>query len=122
MLSGRDSHIPNGLSTIPVALTDVKRQFDGNWLPTAKVALPSPAGPARIATAHPPARLLDAAPFRRTRTNFTVHTLAHYDQRAEEFRASTRSHDVSQNIAALLRHIHGHPPFDDSRLRLRPRA
>ena len=41
----------------------------------------------------------------------SAHTLAHYDQRAEEFRAGTRSHDVSQNIAALLRHIHGHPPF-----------
>jgi SAM-dependent methyltransferase len=38
-------------------------------------------------------------------------TLAHYDQRAEEFRDGTRHHDVSQNIAALLRHIEGRPPF-----------
>jgi SAM-dependent methyltransferase len=38
-------------------------------------------------------------------------TLAHYEQRAVEFRASTRDHDVSQNIAALLRHIEGPAPF-----------
>ncbi|MBM3353945.1 MAG: class I SAM-dependent methyltransferase [Betaproteobacteria bacterium] len=38
-------------------------------------------------------------------------TLEHYEQRAEDFRAGTRDHDVSQNIAALLRHIEGAPPF-----------
>jgi SAM-dependent methyltransferase len=38
-------------------------------------------------------------------------TLAHYEQRAEEFRAGTRDHDVRQNIDALLRHIRGEPPF-----------
>lgn len=38
-------------------------------------------------------------------------TLAHYESRAESFRAGTRDHDVSQNIAALLRHIVGTPPF-----------
>jgi SAM-dependent methyltransferase len=38
-------------------------------------------------------------------------TLAHYEQRAQEFRAGTQDHDVSQNIAALLRHIEGEPPF-----------
>jgi SAM-dependent methyltransferase len=38
-------------------------------------------------------------------------TLAHYGQRAEAFRASTRDHDVSQNIDALLRHIEGAAPF-----------
>jgi SAM-dependent methyltransferase len=38
-------------------------------------------------------------------------TLAHYDQQAQEFRAGTRDHDVSQNIAALLRHIEGEPPL-----------
>ena len=38
-------------------------------------------------------------------------TLAHYEQRAEAFRTGTRDHDVSQNIAALLRHIQGDPPF-----------
>ncbi|HVA39138.1 MAG TPA: class I SAM-dependent methyltransferase [Candidatus Binataceae bacterium] len=41
----------------------------------------------------------------------TARTLAYYDHRAEEFRAGTRDHDVSQNIAALLRHIEGEPPF-----------
>lgn len=38
-------------------------------------------------------------------------TLAYYNQRAEEFRAGTSDHDVRQNIAALLRHIVGQPPF-----------
>ena len=41
----------------------------------------------------------------------SARTLAHYDQHAESFRAGTRDHDVSQNIAALLRHIEGAPPF-----------
>jgi SAM-dependent methyltransferase len=41
----------------------------------------------------------------------TAVTLAHYEQRAEEFRAGTRDHDVRQNIDALLRHIQGEPPF-----------
>jgi SAM-dependent methyltransferase len=38
-------------------------------------------------------------------------TLAHYNARADEFRAGTRNHDVAQNIDALLRHIEGTPPF-----------
>ncbi|WPC04994.1 class I SAM-dependent methyltransferase [Pseudomonas benzenivorans] len=38
-------------------------------------------------------------------------TLAHYQDHAEDFRAGTRDHDVSQNIAALLRHIRGEPPY-----------
>ncbi len=38
-------------------------------------------------------------------------TLEHYEQRAEEFREGTRDHDVSQNVAALLQHIEGEPPF-----------
>jgi SAM-dependent methyltransferase len=38
-------------------------------------------------------------------------TLAHYQQRAVEFRTTTIDHDVSQNIAALLRHIKGTPPY-----------
>ena len=38
-------------------------------------------------------------------------TLDHYNQRAEEFREGTRDHDVGQNIAALLEHIQGAPPF-----------
>ena len=38
-------------------------------------------------------------------------TLAHYDKRADSFWEGTRSHDVSQNIAALLKSIGGNPPF-----------
>jgi SAM-dependent methyltransferase len=38
-------------------------------------------------------------------------TLEHYNRTAEAFREGTRDHDVSQNIAALLRHIRGTPPF-----------
>ena len=37
-------------------------------------------------------------------------TLAHYEQRAEDFWAGTRDHDVRQNIDALLQHIEGAPP------------
>jgi SAM-dependent methyltransferase len=38
-------------------------------------------------------------------------TLAYYECSAERFRAGTSDHDVSQNIAALLRHIEGQPPY-----------
>ena len=38
-------------------------------------------------------------------------TLEHYDSRAEDFWQGTRDHDVSQNMAALLKHIEGTPPF-----------
>jgi SAM-dependent methyltransferase len=38
-------------------------------------------------------------------------TLAHYDQRAEDFWQGTRGHDVRQNIDALLGAIQGDPPF-----------
>ena len=38
-------------------------------------------------------------------------TLAHYNEKAHAFREGTRDHDVSQNIAALLRHIEGKAPF-----------
>jgi SAM-dependent methyltransferase len=38
-------------------------------------------------------------------------TLAHYNQRAEDFWRGTRDHDVSQNVAALLQYIQGDPPF-----------
>jgi SAM-dependent methyltransferase len=41
----------------------------------------------------------------------SARTLEHYDVRAEPFRDSTRDHDVSQNIDALLRHIRCEPPF-----------
>lgn len=38
-------------------------------------------------------------------------TLDHYNERAETFWEGTRDHDVRQNIAALLEHIEGPPPF-----------
>lgn len=41
----------------------------------------------------------------------TTATLSHYERRAEEFRAGTLDHDVSQNIDALLRHTEGASPF-----------
>jgi SAM-dependent methyltransferase len=44
-------------------------------------------------------------------TAISKRTLAHYSGRSEAFWAGTRDHDVSQNIAALLRHIDGPPPF-----------
>ena len=39
-------------------------------------------------------------------------TLAHYEQHAQSYWEGTRDHDVSQNIAALLKQIPGQPPFD----------
>ena len=42
----------------------------------------------------------------------SLRTLAHYDQRAEEFWRGTRDHDVRQNMDALLAAIEGRPPFD----------
>jgi SAM-dependent methyltransferase len=41
----------------------------------------------------------------------TRRTLAYYERNAESFRRGTQHHDVAQNIAALLRHIEGRPPF-----------
>jgi len=38
-------------------------------------------------------------------------TLDDYNQNASGFRAGTWSHDVSQNINALLRHIQAQPPY-----------
>lgn len=38
-------------------------------------------------------------------------TIGHYDARAEIYWEGTRDHDVSQNIAALLRYIQGPSPF-----------
>jgi SAM-dependent methyltransferase len=37
--------------------------------------------------------------------NASKRTLGHYNERAESFWQGTRDHDVSQNIAALLRHL-----------------
>jgi SAM-dependent methyltransferase len=38
-------------------------------------------------------------------------TLQSYDARAEDFANGTRGHDVSQNIAALLKYIEGRSPY-----------
>ncbi|MBD9517053.1 MULTISPECIES: class I SAM-dependent methyltransferase [unclassified Pseudomonas] len=38
-------------------------------------------------------------------------TLQHYQNSAQSFREGTWDHDVTQNIAALLRHIQGEAPF-----------
>jgi len=38
-------------------------------------------------------------------------TLQHYNSNADSFREGTKDHDVSQNIAALLRHIEGQGPY-----------
>lgn len=38
-------------------------------------------------------------------------TLEHYNRNAEDFHEGTQGHDVSQNIAALLRYIEGGAPF-----------
>ncbi len=43
--------------------------------------------------------------------NTAVLTLEHYNQHAESFQEGTRDHDVSQNVAALLQHIAGEPPY-----------
>ena len=44
-------------------------------------------------------------------THITDVTLDHYNQRAAAFWEGTRSHDVSQNIQALLKHIDVDAPF-----------
>ena len=41
----------------------------------------------------------------------TQRTRGHYDRHAESFWRGTRDHDVGQNIAALLGHLEGAPPF-----------
>ena len=38
-------------------------------------------------------------------------TLRHYDEQAESYAAGTADHDVSQNIAALRRHLEGPRPW-----------
>lgn len=39
-------------------------------------------------------------------------TIAHYNNKAEDFWENTKDHDVSQNIAALLKHINSEAPFE----------
>ena len=41
----------------------------------------------------------------------TARTLEHYRRNAERFQEGTQDHDVRQNVAALLDHIAGVPPF-----------
>ncbi len=41
----------------------------------------------------------------------TRRTLAHYDATADAFWEGTRDHDVSENVAALLRNLEGPGPF-----------
>ena len=43
--------------------------------------------------------------------DIAARTLDHYNRRAEDFWLGTRDHDVSQNIAALLKYTMGTPPF-----------
>ena len=43
--------------------------------------------------------------------DITRRTLDDYDAKADDFWAGTRDHDVTQNIAALLRQIEGTAPF-----------
>ena len=42
--------------------------------------------------------------------HLTSVTLSHYDAGARAFQRGTHDHDVSQNVAALLRHLTGPPP------------
>ncbi len=44
------------------------------------------------------------------KADLTTATLAHYNDSADSFWQGTRDHDVSQNIAALLRHLEGEAP------------
>ena len=44
-------------------------------------------------------------------TSVSGQTIAHYDERADQFWEGTRDHDVRQNINALLRHIRAAKPY-----------
>ena len=44
-------------------------------------------------------------------SDISARTLGHYERNAESFWRGTRDHDVGQNIAALLGHLEGAPPF-----------
>jgi SAM-dependent methyltransferase len=52
-----------------------------------------------------------ASPMQSGLEALTARTLGHYEARAADYAAGTRDHDVSQNITALLRHIHHPPPL-----------
>jgi hypothetical protein len=42
----------------------------------------------------------------------TQRTIAHYNNKVEDFWEGTKDHDVSQNITALLTHIQSEAPFE----------
>ena len=65
-------------------------------------------GPRHQGTRH--ARGVTAVPAEELE-KIAVVTLDHYERNAAGFREGTRDHDVSQNIAALLRAIEVPPPF-----------
>ena len=44
--------------------------------------------------------------------DIAARTLAHYDQHARSYWEGTHDHDVSQNIATLLKYIEAAPPFE----------
>lgn len=46
-----------------------------------------------------------------TLRRISEYTLAHYNDHAGRFQEGTKDHDVSQNIAALLRHIDASAPY-----------
>lgn len=47
----------------------------------------------------------------RNLANISAQTVGHYNQHADAFWEGTRDHNVSQNIAALLRHLGSGSPF-----------
>jgi SAM-dependent methyltransferase len=56
---------------------------------------------------HAPLVVLDDGEVREV----SASTIAHYEQSAVSFWEGTRHHDVSQNVAALLRHINAEAPY-----------
>jgi len=56
----------------------------------------------------PPSPLVELAP--EALGAVTQSTVSHYHERADDFRAGTMDHDVSQNVEALLRHLPGKAP------------
>ena len=61
----------------------------------------------RLAVSKPLDSLLDSHALEA----LAARTLGHYDATAQSFEEGTRTHDVSQNYAALLSAIEGPPPF-----------
>jgi SAM-dependent methyltransferase len=78
--------------------------------PNRRCRLSAASAPARVALhrfiGHHAPMPLDRAELDR----IAALTLAHYGERADDFWAGTRDHDVSQNVTALLRHLPGPAP------------